>query len=102
MVTATIYSFYYDEVRNLIWVNIEYDIDGDIEYTPYPFNKASMVGLPLDQFQEWLRINILYQCNKYIEVEFKTKNKSINCISDSDYYINEYNKIYSGENHPNW
>ena len=92
MVSAIIKGFRID-ARKIIWADVEYDIDGEIKINPYPMQKSNIVGLTAEQVADWLRVNIIFQANKYIEVKFKETNKEqavASYIADADYYKNDY------------
>jgi hypothetical protein len=98
MVTATIKDFRID-ARKIIWADVEYNIDGEIRVNPYPMQKSNIVGLTKEQVADWLRVNIIYQCDTYITAKFKSIEKSKTGYSaDADYYKNDYHsKTYSDE-----
>lgn len=71
-VKAKILGFRVGE-RDYVWVDIEYDINGKKVTNSYPMDFKNVVGKTNAEIENWLDVNIKYQCDRYIETEFRKK-----------------------------
>jgi len=59
--------------RDYIWIEIEYDIDGKKVINSYPMDFQNTAGKTNQEILNWIDVNIKYQCDRYIEAEFRKK-----------------------------
>ena len=71
-VNATITGFKVAD-RDYIWIQVEYDLNGVKVINNYPMDFKNIVGKTPQEIKNWIDINIQYQCDRYIEAEFRKK-----------------------------
>jgi hypothetical protein len=75
-VTATITGVRLGD-QHYVWIDIQYNIDGRVILNAYPFDMKNYAGKTNAEFFQWIKTNVEYQCDRYIEAEFrKKKNQS--------------------------
>ena len=59
--------------RDYIWLDFDYNIDGKVISNSYPMDIKNYVGKTNAEIVAWIKNNIEYQCDRYIEAEFRKK-----------------------------
>jgi hypothetical protein len=59
--------------KDYIWIKIEYDVGGKKVINSYPMDFKNVVGKTNQEILNWIKINVEYQCDRYIEAEFRKK-----------------------------
>lgn len=78
--------------RDYIWIKIEYDIDGVKTISSYPMDFKNIVGKTNAEILAWIKANVEYQVDRYIEAEFR---KKINLATITDKLSTLVGKTYT-------
>lgn len=60
--------------RDYIWIGIEYSMpDGSKINNAYPMDFKNVVGKTNQEILQWIKVNVDFQIDRYIEAEFRKK-----------------------------
>lgn len=76
MVTAKVLGINVGD-RDYIWVTIEYDISGTKVVNSYPLDFKNTVGKTDQEIIDWIKTNVRYQMDRYIEAQFRKNNNAV-------------------------
>jgi hypothetical protein len=79
-IDAEIVGIYKDEEKQLIWLAIEYNINGEKITNDYPVKYENIIGKNEEEINLFVDTNVKYQLNNYVIREFKKNNKDVEII----------------------